>query len=498
MERVNEAFVAGGHEQVVESAAEILRAGGNAFDAIIAAGFASAVVEPAFTSLGGGGFLLAAPRDHAPRIFDFFVDTPGRGLSEPRAPIAFDPVTIRFPGADQVFHIGPGSVAVPGVLKGYVHAHRALGKLPLNDVLAPAIRYARDGVRVTEMQHRALRLLAPILRHTDRCQQLMAPGGHIPEVGSTLSFPDTASFLETLPKGGLAAFYEGEIAQEIEDEMKSSGGLLTRADLAAYQVFEREPLATTYRGHRVLLNAPPSGGGVRVRGFLQRLEALLPDATGMHPDDPRYVACLAEAIELGERFPPSMPAAPQTSFSRGTTHISVTDHAGNAASMTTSNGEGSAYVVAGTGIMLNNMLGEDDLHPEGFHRDAPGIRVSSMMCPTVVLGTDSYPRWVIGSGGSRRIRTAVFQVVSRVLDFGATVEEAVLAPRIHFDGTQLQVEPGFSDDAQRVLSTSTTTQLWQERSLYFGGVHAVEVNRGGMGDPRRGGASRSIPPLSST
>ena len=171
-------------------------------------------------------------------------------------------------------------------------------------------------------------------------------------------------------------------------------------------------------------------------------------------------------------------------FSRGTTHISIADKEGNCASMTCSNGEGSGYFAPGTGVMLNNMMGEDDLHPEGFHTSPAGHRVSSMMSPSLLMDEEGV-RLVIGSGGSKRIRTAISEVLRQVVDFDKGLREAVLAPRIYWDGACLQVEPGFADEVIKSLGISTN--IWNGVDVYFGGVHAVIPGQEGMGDPRRGG-----------
>ena len=178
-------------------------------------------------------------------------------------------------------------------------------------------------------------------------------------------------------------------------------------------------------------------------------------------------------------------------FSRGTTHISVADAEGNIASLTASNGEGCSYILPGTGIMLNNMLGEEDLNPGGFNRWKKGARLASMMSPTVAESSDG-TRYALGSGGSNRIRSAVTQVLSNLLDFGMTPEQAVTAPRMHLEGDKLSIEPGFGDAALAALtSAAPKTHLWPEKNLFFGGVHTVSVKHGGVfdgaGDPRRGG-----------
>jgi len=178
-------------------------------------------------------------------------------------------------------------------------------------------------------------------------------------------------------------------------------------------------------------------------------------------------------------------------FSRGTTHISVADAEGNVASMTCSNGEGSGYFVPGTGIMLNNMMGEDDLHPAGFHASPPGQRVSSMMSPSLLLKNEAVAM-VIGSGGSKRIRTAITQVLSAIIDFAIPVQQAVEAPRIHWDGAMMQVEPGLPQEAIHALKKHWPVNIWSSIDVYFGGVHTVIPNIAGGGDPRRGGSVRVI------
>jgi gamma-glutamyltranspeptidase/glutathione hydrolase len=178
--------------------------------------------------------------------------------------------------------------------------------------------------------------------------------------------------------------------------------------------------------------------------------------------------------------------------SRGTTHISVADAAGNLASLTLSNGEGSAYVLPGSGVMLNNMLGEEDLNPGGFHRMPPGYRLASMMTPTIASLTGGR-QIALGSGGSNRIRSAILQVLANVLDFGMGLEEAVKAPRMHLEGSHLNVESGFSSLALGALESEWPgVEQWPAINLFFGGVHAVERLANGefraAGDPRRGGA----------
>jgi len=471
---------------VSAAAARVLREGGNAVDAAIAAGFSSAMAEPALTSLGGGGFLLAREADGHAILFDFFVDTPGRGLPPVELEPHFLPVTVRFPGSDQVFNTGLGSVAVPGILKGYLHVHERLGRLPLREVLAPAIGLAREGVRLNRHQAYFLELLRPILTLTPAGRSLFEPKGSYLGEGDRLVNRDLASFLEDLPAHRGRDFYTGALAERIGRDMGAGGGMLTREDLASFRVVERTPLEVSYRRHRLLTNPPPSLGGSLIALSLELLERTPPASAEVDSADRamRMIEVMEEVAR--RRFRSEVPR-----FVRGTTHVSVSDGWGNVASLTTSNGEGSGYVVPGTGIMLNNMMGEDDLHPEGFFSAPPAERVASMMSPSVLL-SGGRVRLVFGSGGSKRIRTALLQVISNVVDFDLGVRETVERPRLHWDGSQVQVEPGFPPAAIEALDGRWSVNEWSERNVYFGGVHAVAPGEAGAGDPRRGGDAQMV------
>jgi gamma-glutamyltranspeptidase/glutathione hydrolase len=178
-------------------------------------------------------------------------------------------------------------------------------------------------------------------------------------------------------------------------------------------------------------------------------------------------------------------------FSRGTTHVSVADKEGNCASMTCSNGEGSGYIAPGTGIMLNNMMGEDDLHPNGFHSSPPGERVFSMMSPSLLLNGEKV-ELVLGSGGSKRIRTAISQVITQVVDFDRSLQDAVDEPRLYLDEDCLQIEPGYKQASIDFVEKLLPVNVWPQKDVYFGGVHAVIPGVEGAGDLRRGGSVRVV------
>ncbi len=492
--------VAAGHPLTTQAALRVMAEGGNAFDGIVAAGFTATVAEPALTSLGGGGFLLGRTAAGREILFDFFPDTPGLRRVNSRLEPHFFTVEVNFASSVQNFNIGLGSVAVPGNLKGFLRVHERLGLLPLAEVLAPAIEASRSGVVVNTSQAHFLKLLQPIMTMTGAGRELFAPGGHYLETGSLFRNPDLADFLESLPGDRGKSFYRGDLARLLADEMENGGGLLTTADLAAYRVRERQPLTFNYRGFRLLTNPPPSFGGTLIGATMQLLE-FLPLAQ-VEWGDPRHLSGLAAAMMAIERkraeltgrtgnqepgWPADTGRVLRRSFNRGTTHISVADGLGNYAAMTTSNGEGSGFIVPGTGVMLNNMMGEDDLHPEGFHASPPGIRVASMMSPTLLMGRDGV-EMVTGSGGSKRIRTAIPQVIVNIVDFALPVAEAVRRPRLHWDGEILQVEPGYPDKSLGKLRENWQLNEWPAQDVYFGGVHTIYRDEAG-GDPRRGGSA---------
>ncbi len=497
-------IVASGHQLVSEAAGQILAAGGNAFDAVVAAGFASAVAEPALTSLGGGGFMVGhSEKTGQDMFFDFFVDTPGKG----RENEVFDPdffkITVQFSGSAQDFNIGLGSVAVPGTLKGLLHIHKRLGSMELAEILSPARDIALDH-RINERIAHFLKLLTPIMTLTERGRRIYEPGGTYLEVGDSLRNPELAGFLDQLMAEGAESFYCGEIAHQIDNEMKDGGGFLSGNDLAAFEVRERPPLAISYRDRLLLTASEPSMGGtlIGLSCFLMDEQPPKDHEWGSGEHLLESVGLMKEVEGLREKGLITPGALQQylchqtvksesleniRLFSRGTTHISVADNIGNCASMTCSNGEGSGYFAPGSGVMLNNMMGEDDLHPNGFHSSQPGDRVLSMMSPSLLL-KDGHVQLVIGSGGSKRIRTALTQVLNQIVDFSRPLQQTVDAPRLYLDGDCLQMEPGFDESAVAAIKERITVNVWPQKDVYFGGVHAVIPGVEGAGDPRRGGS----------
>ena len=504
--------VAAGHTLTAEAAAEVLRAGGNAFDAVLAALSVACVVEPVLCTPGGGGFLLARPAGEKPRVYDFFVQTPA--IRHAESDLDFRPILADFGGVTQEFHIGHGTAAVPGLVRGLFDVHRDLGTLSMGDIVAQAVTHAKHGITMTPFQAYVLKVVTATFTATEACHRIFRsaqdPSQLVGE-GELLRQPELADTLETLAIEGDGLFYRGEIAAAIADDMRV-GGQITMADLAAYTVERRAPLTLDYHGVRMYTNPPPSSGGLLIAFGLALLENIDVAALGAGTCD--YLDTLVSVIgATGEarvaaggdagldaahilddgflaRYRDEI--AGRAASRRGTTHMSVIDGDGNLASLTVSNGEGSGYVVPGTGIVMNNMLGEEDLNPGGFQRWPEAHRMTSMMAPTA-LEWPNGDTVALGSGGSNRLRTAILQVLLNIIDFHLPVEDAVQAPRVHYENGLLSVEGGFDvDELGPLLSAFSEHHVWDARNMFFGGVHTVVASDGGMrgaGDPRRGGAS---------
>ncbi|HEY3050160.1 MAG TPA: gamma-glutamyltransferase [Gaiellaceae bacterium] len=516
--------IAAGHKLTAEAGAEILAEGGNAVDACLAAAFASWVAESPLTGPAAGGFLLVhRARDRTDRLLDFFVALPGRGSRKPPEP-HMESIDIDFDGSSsQVFLIGTGSCAVPGALAGLEAAHGRYASLPWRRLLEPAIALARGGVELTPQQAYLHAILDLILRHAPEGRAIYGEEGRV-TAGERIVMHDLASTLELLADGGARQLYHGELGRTIVHYLAANGGLITPEDLAAYRVIWRRPIRVPYKGHEFVSNPPPSSGGILIGYGLSLLDLRATDGrpgsasaiealvevmreqsrarAGSFTSD-LYRGGLARRLYAGENLRAALlrmergeNGGSEPAGASGTTHISVVDEHGNAASMTASIGAGSGVVVPGTGIHMNNMLGEYDLNPPD--RSArTGERLTSMMAPSIALDHER-PRLVVGSAGSIRLRGAILQIVVNVVHHGMAVEEAIEAPRVHFDDGHVHCEGG-SDPAEldRLEARGYDLVRWRRRNLYFGGAAAVERRADGSlaaaGDPRRGGHGIVVP-----
>lgn len=502
--------VAAGHPRSAEVGARVLREGGTAVDAAVACAFASWVCEPLLTGPAAGGHLLVVPPAGDPVAIDAFCQTPGRDPRTPdeRAAAGVDPldalraVDVDFGDARQVFHAGPASVAAFGLTDGLERLHARWGRLPLADLAAPAAAMGREGVVLNRQQAYVAGLLGGILALTPESRTLWCPAGTVLREGEAFRDPELAETIERLGREGGAPLRDGDLAAACADWCAARGGGLTRADLAGYRAVERDPLRVAYRDRAVLTVPPPSAGGVLLALALGRLDRAVPArrpptpaelVTAMADTDAERTAAFEEGL-VREGFADELLALRLGS----TTHLSVVDADGLSCAITTTNGEGSGVVVPGTGIHLNNVMGEEDLNPRlrpgGRDRPVlpPGRRMPSMMAPTVVLAPGGGVEAVLGSAGSTRIRSALLQTVVGLVDLGHGPVAAVDAPRIHLEDGVVYAEPGL-EGAVGDWTAGRTAVEFRATNLFFGGVQLVRRDPvsgalSAAADPRRGGA----------
>jgi gamma-glutamyltranspeptidase/glutathione hydrolase len=493
--------VAAGHPITAETGAQILREGGNAVDAAVASVLASFALESPLTGFGAGGFMMVH-RGEETVLIDFFVAAPGldgieRGVELVPVPVHFDAETV------QTFYVGPASCGVPGTAAGLELALDRFGTVPLANLAAPAVEFARQGAPVNTQQAYIFEILWPIHERLEGTRELYAPGGERLGEGDIFRFPELAEALERFAAEGAEPFYRGDVAAALSGFVREHGGTLGPTDLARYEAIERRPIRASFRGTEVLTNPPPSSGGILIAYALGLLERLGPRSGPEQLVAAMDAANLARGPEFaeglyGEGLETSLLDPDALDLRAGdllgsTTHISVLDGDGMCASVTCSNGSGSGVLVPGTGVILNNMLGEEDLNPLGFHAIAPGRRVPSMMAPTVVL-RDGEIELGLGSAGSNRIRSAILQTVVRAIEQAMSADEAVRAPRLHYEQGVVQAEPGIDEDAlTRIEARGIPVLRRPQLNLFFGGVQAVVRDPGsgalsGGGDPRRGGS----------
>ena len=465
------------------------------------------------SSVGGGGFALVRDPSGGAELIDYYDVMPGKGLPASAFGAGGAPQTMILKyGAGVRSIVGGASSAVPGSLRGWEKLLERHGRLGLRETLAPAVRLARDGFDLCRTSGLWLQVAEEVLRLTDETRKHFYKGDRVYLEGEEVRFPELADTLQAVGEGGAGLFYEGELARRISTYMLKMGGIITEEDLAGYEVVVREPMSVGYGAGVMHTNGPPSAGGPTLAQMLKVVSAY--DLVAM--PEAEYARLLAGAMklaledrdtayldgtknrEVAERLTGEEYAAGQrrrifSSFgSPHTTHLSCVDGDGLAISITASMGYGSGLVVPGTGIPMNNTLGEPELNPRGFHALEPGKRLVSNMSPTVVSSGEG-GLIALGSPGASRIPTAILQTVINVVDFGMALEEAVLAPRFHAEEDLLAYEAGARtaglDGYERVLSYETP-------NMFFGGVNAVRRTPGGRfeaaADPRRSGGTTYV------
>ncbi|MEM1199461.1 MAG: gamma-glutamyltransferase [Pseudomonadota bacterium] len=474
----NKGVVAAGHTFTAEASVQALRNGGNALDAAIAGLAMACVCEPVLCSPGGGGF--ATLRDGATgevSVIDFFPHTPlvrrqpgEEGVSE---------VVVDFGTATQAFHIGPATSATPGFAAGLQALHVKGARLAMTDLIQPAAHAARAGITMTAYQNFLCTVVAPILTATPDAANLFAPGGTLLEPGAIFKNPGLADALEIIAT--TPANRNAITAMAISAHEKT--GNLTQEDFDAYQAVERAPVSMELAGCQIHMNPLPAASGTLIAHSLAHLETADP------VDIARALLATSQARKAAAGDLACLKAVPLRQ--RGTTHLSVIDGDGTACAVTISNGEGNGELVGPFGFMMNNILGEEDVNTHGTSHWPVNTRLASMMCPTIIEKPDG-SLIALGSGGSNRIRSAIFQVVVALCLRGAGLSDAVSGPRLHIEGGHLDFEDQFDPQTAHALQTLCPDhRAWPEPNMFFGGVHAAErladASFAGAGDRRRDG-----------
>ena len=518
--------VAAAKPEVSQIGVDILKNGGNAVDAAIATAFAISVFEPNASGIGGGGFILIRmAKTGKTVVIDYREKAPGKATPDmftldENGKVVNDEITI-----------GGKASGVPGTVAGLLKALEDYGTMKREDVMAPAIKYAREGIPVTVNLEAIIKDNFDKISKYEATSAIFLKDGLPYETGDVIKNPDLAVTLEKIAKDGKKAFYEGEIAKKIADEVQKQGGLITVEDLKNYSVEVREPVEGTYRGYTIISCPPASSGGTHIIELFNMLENYdikkMGDNTAeswhvwaevmrqMFADRAEYMGDTAYvkvplkgltskeyANELVKKIDLTKPgkdiaAGDPTKYESGsTTHFSVMDKDGNmvAVTQTINYFFGSGVTVPGTGIVMNNEM--DDFVPQKDKKNSieGGKRPLSSMSPTLVLDPQKRPFMTLGSPGATRIIPAVALTISNVIDHGMDIQTAISAPRItQFQSGALQLEGRVSLDAhKKLVEMGHEVNVRGAYDAYFGGVHAIMMDYNtstlhGGADPRRDG-----------
>jgi gamma-glutamyltranspeptidase/glutathione hydrolase len=507
--RVKNGIVTSASKLASEAGVEALKAGGNAVDAAVATAFALAVTWPSAGNIGGGGFMVYHGDDGHATTFDFREKAPLAATE--RMYLSLDGNVV-----DNSNHIGPLAVGVPGTVAGLWKAHQELGSLPWADLVAPAVKLARDGISINYSLYTGFARSKPRFdQYPSSAAKFFKADGSLYELGETWRQPNLAHTLELIQNNGADGFYKGENAERLAGFMADIGGIITEEDLLKYESQEREPIRGTYRGYDIVSMPPPSSGGVVLVEMLNILEGFdLADmghnsADYLHvltetmrrayadraehlgdPDfnegmplqrlmDKDYAATLRASIDMDEASESRPADFAQIYESEETTHFSIVDKEGNMVSMTYTLefGYGSGIVVEGGGYLLNNEMGDFNAVPgvttsRGLIGTAPNLvepekRPLSSMTPTIVA-KDGKPIFTAGSPGGKTIINTTMQVIVNVIDHEMNIAQSVEAGRIHH-----QWLPDVTSIEAGSLSPDTV-RLYEEKG------HRV-TERGGQG-----------------
>lgn len=505
------AAVAAPNADAVAAATELALAGGNAVDAAIAATVVAMVTEPGVVSPLGGAFVAVSAPGHEPVIVDGNVEMPGRGRPPERFGSGVREVTTEY-GGGLTMYVGHGSVATPGAFAALGEAHRLFGRAPWSDVLSPAAEVCRRGYRLGSASGSYLAITGGSVFSWDPQTRAALTGsaGAPVQTGDVLTSSDLAGSLELLATEGAGCLYTGELADLIVRDMDDRGGLVSADDLRSYRAQVRPGLQVGLGAWTLSTNPPPAIGGPVLAAMLR----LGSDRSGTAPDRDALALIEVQRTVLQyrhqhlDRAPDLLragrellaavarPGAAGLSSSASTAHVSAVDADGIACAITASSGYGSGATVPGTGLLLNNALGEPELNRLGLHALPPGTRLASNMAPTTGRSDDGAVL-AIGSPGADRITTALLQVLAPFCREGTSLQSAIDAPRLHVrvdgDVEVVEHEADLPGAAEAARSLGLPSREHPARHMYFGGVGAALLGRDGglqaAADPRRASAT---------
>jgi gamma-glutamyltranspeptidase/glutathione hydrolase len=506
------AVITTNHPEASAAGLEMLAMGGNAIDAAVAALFSLSVVEPMMVSpMGAGFFVIRHGATGAVTTLDNYATAPVAAR-----PDMFEPVegSLENETVGLLNDVGHLAVGTPGALAGWLSVAERFGNLPRAELLAPAIRQARRGFLVSPYLAFCTEAEAAHLARFPASAEVFLPGGSVPKPGDRIVRSDYARTLERIAVHGAAEFVTGETADLILAEMERGGGLITRDDLAGYELHEREPVRGSYRGFEIVAQGPVSSGGTHIVQMLHMLEGF--DLAGYGFGSVERVHLVAEALKIAfaDRFtymadPAEVDVPVEMLISRdyaearradlggvngrarqyqagvfgsrgestSTTHLNVADAAGNVVSATQTLNSlfGSRVTATGSGLLLNNTMRNLDPVPGRTNSIAPGKRILSSMSPTLVL-SDGKPVLAIGTPGGHRIFAAVLQGIMNRIDFGMSAQEAVEAPRIWTMGPVLEIEDTFPDLANVVRGLEARGHTVSVVAKVAGGMSAIALD----------------------
>ncbi len=498
------AAIAAPNALAAQAGIDVVALGGTAVDAAVAALAVTYVTEPGIVSAMGGAFVNVWPAGGKPQVIDGNCEMPGRSAGPERFGSGLRAIHLDYGGGITI-NAGAGSVATPGSFAAYEMAHEMFGRASWRDILAPAISAAREGFVLGPAAGHYLQLTGRQLWSFDQETKSQHFDGDAPAgPGTRMVNPDLANTLEIVAQQGVSELYTGSLGEAIADHVTQEGGLLGRDDLAAYRAVCRPASRATVGDWDVALNPPPSIGGPVLTAMLRLVADRGMDPATMIDIQSMVLGYRAEHLDrstdlraAGAELLLALESTGLESLptSKDTAHVSVVDSDGNACAITTSAGYSSGVTVPGTGLVLNNCLGEPELNRLGLHALPPGTRLASNMSP-VTAHSSTGVTLAIGTPGADRITTALAQVIGRHGLRGEELQSSIDAPRLHVelapDALRVHFEPA-DGTAAAIAAAGGTAVPHEAQDMYFGGVGAAygtdAGELGAAGDPRRAAAT---------